>query len=103
MKNKTDKPSFNFLVTTLIDMDYYLFDDFDSALNKIRALSIEHEDGCAKIYEPRLNNKTREYFAQNTFTAIDGVVIYDKHGDSNMHLHFFVNAGKWLNPNVIGS
>lgn len=98
MKNKTDKPLFEYLVRDNMNMDYYLFDEFDKALKQAEKMSVS-ESRHVLIYENYFNTKTREWYGLNTFDVIDGKVRYDKHAKVELHLEFYVNAGEWLNPN----
>lgn len=98
MAKKTDRPIFNYMVTENGEEDYYLYFDFDSALKKAIELS-NHSTGIGLVYEIAFNNETREFFGHNTFTAYDGEVHYDKHSRLGLHIHFYINAGNWLNPN----
>lgn len=96
MKKKTDRPLFNYLVRENSSFDYYLYEDFNNALEKARQLS--HE-GIGVLFEVYFNTQTREFFAQKTFLVFDGYVHYDKHGPIELHIEFYVHAGEWLNPN----
>lgn len=98
LKSKTDRPSFEYMVRQNSGFDYYLYSDFDSALKKMVEISISK--GIGLLYEIYFNNQTREYFGHNTFKAFDGEVKYDKHAKVDLHLHFYINAGEWLNPDV---
>lgn len=101
MNKNTEKPNFNYLVRANSSMNYYLFEKFDEAYVHMKNVSLTDECHIACPYEPYFNNKTREWFGQNTFTAYDGEVKYDKHARVELHLEFYVNAGEWLNPNGI--
>ena len=62
MKNKTDRPLFEYLVRDNMHLDYYLFDEFDKALKQAEKMSIS--DGRhILIYENYFNTKTRESFS----------------------------------------
>ena len=100
LKSKSEKPQFNYLVRSNSEMDYYLFYEFDDALNHMKALSLESRGHIACMYEPYFNTNTREWFGQNTFTAYDGMVEYDKHAKADLHLEFYVKAGEWMNPDI---
>jgi hypothetical protein len=97
MRLKKDIPLFDYIVRDNFTCDYYLFKDFDSALKKTMSLSIE--TGIGLLYELYFNTQTREFHVQNTFTAYDGIVEYNKHNRPDLHIQFYVNAGEWLNPN----
>lgn len=97
MKTKTEKPIFNYMVRLNSSMDYYLYEDFDSAIKKASALS--HGTDIPLIYEVYFNTESREFFGQNTFSIYDGIIEYDKHARVELHIEFYVNAGEWLNPN----
>lgn len=98
MKLKTERPLFEYLVRDNMELDYYLFSEFDDALKIAETKSIE-KHGIYLIYEVYFNTKTREFYGTNTFQACCGKVKYDKHADIDLHLEFYVNAGEWLNPN----
>lgn len=100
MKTNTEIPSFNYLVRSNDDMDYYLFFEFDDALNKLKTLSLENRGHIACLFETFFNTTTREWHGQNTFTAYDGIIEYDKHAKVELHLEFYINAGEWLNPDI---
>lgn len=100
MKSKTERPRFNYLVRSNDSMDYYLYYEFDDALNKTKTMSLKERGHIARLYEPYFNVSTREWYGQNTFTAYDGIVEYNKHARAVLHLEFYVNAGEWLNPDI---
>lgn len=97
MNTKTDRPLFEYIVLQNGKENYFLFDDFDSALKKAIDLSIPNKIGL--VFELAFNNETREFRAKNTFTVCDGRIKYDKYARIGLHVHFYVNAGYWLNPN----
>lgn len=97
LKDKTTQPLFNFIVVINGEFDYYLFEEFDDAVNKARQLSTDRN--IVLIYEPYFNTQTREWRVQNTFRVIDHKIYYEKYGDIGLHLYFYINAGEWLNPN----
>lgn len=97
MNTKTEKPLFNYLIRMNSGMDYYLYEDFDTAIRK--AMSLSHGADIPLIYEVYFNTETREFFGQNTFSIYDGTIEYDKHARVELHIEFYVNAGEWLNPN----
>ena len=98
MREKTERPLFNYLVKDLIHMDYYLFEEFDDALKQAQSMSLDGNRHVL-IYETYFNAKTREWHGCNTFSVVDGRVEYDRHAGIELHLEFYVNAGEWLNPN----
>lgn len=98
MKLKTEHPLFEYLVRDNMNLDYYLFSDFDSALKQAQSMSVSGNRHIL-IYENYFNTTTREWHGQNTFDVVDGRVVYDKHARVDLHLEFYVNAGEWLNPN----
>jgi len=100
MKSKTEKPRFNYLERSNDSLDYYLYYEFDDALNKVRTMSLTERGHITCLYEPYFNTITREWYGQKTFTAYDGIVKYDKHARADLHLAFYVNAGEWLNPDI---
>lgn len=71
MKNKTDRPLFEYLVRDNMHLDYYLFDEFDKALKQAEKMSVS--DGRhILIYENYFNTTTREWHGCNTFDVIEG-------------------------------
>lgn len=101
LTTKTENPRFEFLVKDLMDMDYYLFTDFNSALKRLRTLSLQRSHH-ALLYEKKFNTNTREFHGKPTFQAMDGYVVYDPYVFTELHLEFYVNAGEWLNPEELG-
>lgn len=98
MKEKTEIPLFEYLVRDNMEMDYYLFGDFDGALKQAQSMSV-NGDRHVLIYENYFDTVTRQWYGCNTFSVVDGKVHYDKHAKVGLHLAFYVNAGEWLNPN----
>lgn len=100
MQTKTEKPIFDYLVRDNMEFDYYLFDNFNDAIRQAEKMSLSSEySGHILIYENYFNNKTREWFGNNTFDVIEGEIFYDKHANADLHIEFYINAGEWLNPN----
>lgn len=97
MFSNTDRPLFEYMVIQNGENDYYLYDKFDTALKKAVELSRNGEIGC--MYELEFNAYTREYKGRNTFTVYEGETVYDRHKELGLHIHFYINAGDWLNPN----
>ena len=95
MKKKTERPLFNYLVRANSSFDYYLYENFNDAIEKARQLS--HED-IGVLFEVYFNTQTREFFGQKTFLVFDGEINYEKHGPVELHIEFYVHAGEWLNP-----
>jgi len=105
MDTNTDKPLFTYLVKTVgsdtSDFNYWLYNNFHKAFDKMVALSIASQrNGCgiAVIYTPHFINATREYKVKESFKASDGIARFDEHGDIHMHLKFYIDAGNWMNP-----
>lgn len=97
LKDKKTNPEFEYLVRDNMSLNYWLYKDFNSALQKAITLS-NTQSHHALIYEKYFNTNTREFHGQNTFEVINGEVIYDKHAKIELHLEFYVNAGEWENP-----
>jgi len=97
MTKNTEQPLFNYIVKSNDSFNYYLYSDFDTALKKV--MEISNIEGIGILYELYFNNSTREYRAHPTFKAFDGKAKYDKHERVALHIHFYINAGEWLNPN----
>ena len=98
MKSKSDTPIFSYLVETNMEMDYWLFDNFNDAVECAKKLNRQFND-MILIYDVYFSTSTREYYAQKTFWLWrDGRMVFDKHGDIELHLEFYINAGEWMNP-----
>ena len=98
LKDKKEKPRFEYLVKTAVEFEYWLFEDFDSALNCAKSLFAKTDD-IILIYDTYFNTRTREWYAKESFSIMyDGKVRYDKHGEVQLHLEFYINAGEWMNP-----
>lgn len=100
MKSKKEHPRFKYMVRPINSMDYYLFSNFNDALDKLKALSLQKIDKIICLYEPFFNTENREWYVQNTFTAINGEIDYDKHAKIDLHLFYYIQAGEWLNPDI---
>ena len=56
-------------------------------------------DDIVLIYDTHFNTNTRQWYAKQSFNVMyDGKVRYDKHGEVQLHLEFYINAGEWMNP-----
>jgi len=97
MTKNTEQPLFNYMVIKNGQFNYYLYKEFDDALKKAEELS--HYSNIGLVYEIFFHNEKREYRVQNTFIISNGRVKYDKFARIGLHLHFYINAGQWLNPN----
>lgn len=97
MKRKTERPLFEYMLRFNNSWDYYLFDNFDDTIKK--AMELSKEINIPLIYELHFDNRTKEWYGQNTFLFYDGKCEYDKHARIDLHIHFYVNAGEWLNLN----
>lgn len=99
MKSNKEKPIFNYLVMPNGEFDYWLFKKFDDAVNCAKTLNRELDEMII-IYDYYFNTRTREFHAQKTFWVWhNGELVFDKHGDVELHLEFYINAGEWKNPN----
>ena len=100
MKSNKEKPLFNFLVKSSMEMDYWLFDDFEEAINCAKKLNIKLQNDIILIYEPHLNMRTKEYRGKLSFWLTDdGELMYGERSNIELHIEFYVNAGEWQNPN----
>lgn len=98
MKKNTDRPLFEYLVKTNMEFEYWLFEDFDSALECAKTLHAK-TDEMILIYDCYFDTRNRQYRAQKSFwIRHDGKVVFDKHGDIELHVEFYINAGEWMNP-----
>lgn len=99
MRSNKDRPMFNYMVKSIMEFDYWLFSDFNSAVECAKKLNREKHEMII-IYDYHFNTSTREYRAQKTFWVWhNGELVFDKHGDIELHLEFYINAGEWMNPN----
>ena len=100
MKSNKEKPLFNFLVKSNMEMKYWLFSDFEEAVNYAKKLNIKLQDNIILIYEPHLNMRTKEYRGKLSFWLTDeGELMYGERSNIELHIEFYVNAGEWQNPN----
>lgn len=98
LSDKTTAPEFNFMVIINGQFDYYLFNEFDDAINQAKKLS--DSNNIVIIYEPEFCTNTREWRVRDTFRVIDKKIYYNKYAEIHLHLHFYINAGEWLNPDL---
>lgn len=100
MRSKSEKPIFNYLVKSNMEMEYWLFADFDDAVECAKNKGKELDDTML-IYDVYFNTRTRQFYAQKSFWIweFDGKLNYDKHGDVELHIEFYLRAGEWMNPN----
>jgi len=96
MKMKTEKPLFNYMIRFDGNMDYYLFEDFEEALKKARELSSSNL--IIYLYEVLFISSVGDYRGKNTYTIYNGELEYDDCAVGELHIHFYVNVGEWLNP-----
>lgn len=98
MKSNKEKPLFNYLIKSSMEMDYWLFDDFEEAINCAKVLNRKLDD-IILIYEPHLNMRTKEYRGKLSFWLTDeGELMYGERSNIELHIEFYVNAGEWQNP-----
>ena len=64
MKKKTERPLFNYLVRVNSSFDYYLYENFNDAIEKARQLS---RDDIGVLFEVYFNTQTREFFGKKHF------------------------------------
>lgn len=98
LTSKQSHPEFNYLVRSNDNLDYYLFEGFNDAVDKLKEVSLSSKGKIGLLYEPYFNTKKREWYAQNSFTSYDGELEYHKFGEILLHIKFYVDAGEWLNP-----
>ena len=100
MRSNKEKPLFNYLIKSSMEMDYWLFDDFEEAINCAKKLNIKLQNDIILIYEPHLNMRTKEYRGKLSFWLTDdGELMYGERSNIELHIEFYVNAGEWQNPN----
>lgn len=97
MKTNKDKPLFEYLVRDNMKFDYYLFIDFEDVTKQARIMNFSGVNRVL-IYENYFDAKTGMWYGFNTFAFRDGKLIYNEVARPELHLEFYVNAGKWLNP-----
>ena len=104
----TDKkkcPPFEYVVITdshecdLCDyVDYYLFNDFDRAYNQLKTEIAKGKD-MATLYTIHFNTVDRTYrLAKSFFHRYGHGIVFDDRPDVELHVAFYINAGRWLNP-----
>lgn len=99
MRSNKEKPLFNYLIKSSMEMDYWLFDDFEEAINCAKKLNIKLQNDIILIYEPHLNMRTKEYRGKLSFWLTDeGELMYGERSNIELHIEFYVNAGEWQNP-----
>lgn len=100
MRSKSEKPIFNYLVKSNMEMAYWLFQEFDDAVECAKTKGRELDDTML-IYDVYFNTRTRQFYAQKSFWIweFDHKLNYDKHGDVELHIEFYLRAGEWMNPN----
>ena len=98
LSSKQEQPDYKFLVQRLGHIeDYWLYNNFDDAYNKMKSLAINDED--AYILEPYFCTKDREWRTKRTFFTIGGETKYlGNVGDIMLHFKFYTDAGEWKNP-----
>jgi hypothetical protein len=93
-----DEPKFEYLVKSIMSMDYYLYSNFIDALTKAKEVCrlTKH---MAKIYVPCLYNN--EWYLKAPYLLFEqNEVCYDSHVLPESHAAFFCAAGLWLNSDV---
>ena len=100
MRSKSENPIFNYLVKSNMGMDYWLFQEFDDAVECAKTKGRELDDTML-IYDVYFNTRTRQFYAQKSFWILefDHKLNYDKHGDVELHIEFYLRGGEWMNPN----
>ena len=98
MRSNKEKPIFNYLVKSNMEFEYWLFTKFDDAVECAKTLNRQLNEMII-IYDCYFDTRTREFRAQKTFWVWQtGELVFDKHGDVELHLEFYINAGEWQNP-----
>lgn len=97
LQAKQEKPAFSFLVkTNTANHDYFLFTDYEKALNKARVLSLS-EFPLVIIYEPCVD-KDSEWHLRKTHSCMSGKIYLEEDSKMELHAKFYTDAGNWLNP-----
>ncbi len=94
LKDKKTEPSFKYYVKLNTPcFDYYVFDDFEQAMNKARVLSLT-EFPIVVVMEPD-KDKNGEWMFIQTFIYIQGRCQEDD--KKLLHVKFYLDAGECLN------
>lgn len=97
LKNKTEKPGFSYLVkTNTSNPGYYLFTDFERAMNQARVLSLT-KFPLAIVYEP-CQDRDGEWHLRMTYSYMSGKCYMEENTKMELHAKFYTEAGQWLNP-----
>lgn len=94
LKNKSEKPPFRFFVkANTWRSDYYVFNDFEKAMNKARVLSLTKFPivNVMETYESKIG----EWMMRYIFTYIRGKCI--EREEPALHAKFYTDAGECLN------
>lgn len=96
LSDKLEKPNFLFLVKlNTSNHDYYLFDNFEKAMEKARVLSLSTFP-LSIVYEPCID-KYGEWRLQKTYWYINGECSFEERPRMELHAKFYTDAGEWLN------
>ena len=99
-------PPFQYVVLTdggnskyLADyLDYYLFNDFNKAYEQLK-IEIAKGLDFAGLYTISFNPYDRTYRLAKSFFNRYGIgIVFDDRPDIELHVAFYINAGRWLNP-----
>lgn len=102
LKDKKTEPKFRYMVHVLGEFDYYLYNEFDKAYEKMKQLAREEKE-IAEIMEPYFNTVTREWMTIVSFRASrHGKVEFLKAEPVGLHMKFWMDSGEWKNPKQDG-
>jgi hypothetical protein len=92
LKDKEQQPTFKYFVQKNNSQNYYLFNDFEKAYNKMKELS------NAYILEPIFAPIDREWKMRRTFICRDSKTDYlGNSGDILLHTKFYCDTGECIN------
>lgn len=96
LKNKKEEPQFRFFVKlNTSNMDYWLFNDIERALNHARVLSLTSYP-ISVVYEP-VRNADGEWKLQKTYAYFGGKCNLIESPKVELHVKFYTQAGEWMN------
>ena len=92
LKTSEQTPTFKYFVQKKGNTNYYLFNEFDKAYDKMKELCNSY------LLEPIFAPINREWKMRRTFICKDGKIDYlGKDGDILLHTKYYCNAGECIN------
>ena len=92
LKDKEQTPTFKYFVQQNNNQNYFLFNEFDKAYEKMKELNDSY------ILEPIFAPINREWKMRRTFICRNGKTDYlGKDGDILLHTKYYCDAGECIN------